>query len=57
VALEDLHRILKTFNGQVLLDEAYYEFCGRTGMQFLSEFPAWSSRERFPRPWEWQVFA
>ena len=39
VSLEDLHRILKTFNGQVLLDEAYYEFCGRTGMQFLSEFP------------------
>jgi histidinol-phosphate aminotransferase len=39
VALEDLHRILKTFGGQVILDEAYYEFCGRTGMQFLAEFP------------------
>jgi histidinol-phosphate aminotransferase len=39
VASEDLLRILKTFSGQVLLDEAYYEFCGRTAMQFLAEFP------------------
>lgn len=39
LALEDLYRILKKFGGQVLLDEAYYEFSGRTGMQFLNEFP------------------
>ena len=39
LTLEDLQRILKRFSGQVLLDEAYYEFSGRTGMQFLNEFP------------------
>jgi histidinol-phosphate aminotransferase len=36
---EDLHQILKRFHGHVLLDEAYHEFSGRTGMQFLHEYP------------------
>ena len=36
---EDLHQILKRFHGHVLLDEAYHEFSGRTGMQFLHECP------------------
>jgi histidinol-phosphate aminotransferase len=36
---EDLKRILDQFSGHVLLDEAYYEFCGHTGLGFLSEHP------------------
>ena len=36
---EDLARILQQFSGYVLLDEAYYEFCGRTGLGFLADYP------------------
>ena len=36
---EDLERILKQFSGHVLLDEAYYEFWGRTAIGFLNEYP------------------
>ncbi len=34
-----LRRILENFKGHVLLDEAYYEFCGRTGLGLLKEYP------------------
>jgi histidinol-phosphate aminotransferase len=34
-----LERILKHFHGHVLLDEAYFEFCGRTGLEFLEAYP------------------
>ncbi len=37
--LTDLERILKEFHGHVLLDEAYYEFCGRTGLGYLADNP------------------
>jgi histidinol-phosphate aminotransferase len=36
---EGLRRILEQFSGHVLLDEAYYEFWGRTGLEFLREYP------------------
>jgi histidinol-phosphate aminotransferase len=36
---EGLRRILESFHGYVLLDEAYFEFCGCTGMEFLEQFP------------------
>jgi len=36
---KDLERILARFEGFVLLDEAYYEFCGRTGLRFLASHP------------------
>ena len=36
---EDLKRILDEFSGYVLLDEAYFEFCGRTGLRFLQSCP------------------
>ncbi|NWG14824.1 MAG: histidinol-phosphate transaminase [Acidobacteria bacterium] len=39
LAQEDLGRILENFGGHVLLDEAYYEFSGRTGLQFMKRFP------------------
>ncbi len=32
---EGLERILGRFSGYVLLDEAYFEFCGRTGLKYL----------------------
>lgn len=34
-----LERILEDFHGHVLLDEAYYEFCGRTGLGYLADNP------------------
>jgi histidinol-phosphate aminotransferase len=39
LALDDLRRILENFHGHVLLDEAYYEFSGRTGLQYMERFP------------------
>lgn len=36
---EDLRRILESFPGHVLLDEAYFEFCGGTGLGLMEEFP------------------
>ena len=36
---EGLRRILEEFSGYVLLDEAYYEFWGHTGKEFLEEYP------------------
>jgi histidinol-phosphate aminotransferase len=36
---EELRRILEEFPGYVLLDEAYYEFWGCTGKEFLKEYP------------------
>lgn len=36
---EGLQRILEQFSGHVLLDEAYYEFWGQTGLEFLKEYP------------------
>lgn len=39
LSLEDLRRILENFPGHVLLDEAYFEFCGCTGLGLLEEFP------------------
>ncbi|MBM3791591.1 MAG: aminotransferase class I/II-fold pyridoxal phosphate-dependent enzyme, partial [Acidobacteria bacterium] len=35
----DLRRILESFSGHVLLDEAYFEFCGITGLPLLGEYP------------------
>ncbi len=35
----DLERILTRFEGIVLLDEAYYEFCGKSGLKFLNSHP------------------
>ena len=36
---EDLKRILEQFSGHVLLDEAYYEFWGRSAMRVAQGFP------------------
>jgi len=36
---EGLQRILQEFAGHVLLDEAYYEFCGHTGFGLLEAYP------------------
>jgi histidinol-phosphate aminotransferase len=35
----EIHRILDAFEGFVLLDEAYYEFCGHTGFGLLERYP------------------
>ncbi len=35
----DLEDLLDRFDGYVLLDEAYYEFCGRTGLKYLESHP------------------
>jgi histidinol-phosphate aminotransferase len=35
---EALKRILDRFSGHVLLDEAYFEFCGKTGLKFLESY-------------------
>ncbi len=35
----DLERLLSRYEGYVLLDEAYYEFCGRTGLKYLESHP------------------
>jgi histidinol-phosphate aminotransferase len=34
-----LKRILEEFPGYVVLDEAYYEFCGHTGLRLLAGYP------------------
>jgi histidinol-phosphate aminotransferase len=34
-----LKQILEHFSGYILLDEAYYEFCGHTGLEFLQDYP------------------
>lgn len=36
---EDVRRILDRYSGYVILDEAYYEFCGRSGLKFLKNYP------------------
>jgi histidinol-phosphate aminotransferase len=36
---EGLERILEQFSGHVLLDEAYYEFCGQSGFELLEAYP------------------
>ncbi len=36
---EALKRILDHFTGHVLIDEAYFEFCGKTGLKFLDSYP------------------
>jgi histidinol-phosphate aminotransferase len=36
---EGLKRILENFAGYILMDEAYYEFCGHTALGFLADFP------------------
>ena len=36
---EGLRRILDEFPGHVLLDEAYYEFWGQSGLEFLKDYP------------------
>jgi histidinol-phosphate aminotransferase len=35
----ELRQILEQFDGYVLLDEAYYEFCGHSGLALLAEYP------------------
>jgi len=35
----DLERLLAGFSGYILLDEAYFEFCGRTGLKYLHRHP------------------
>jgi histidinol-phosphate aminotransferase len=37
--MSDLEHMLRHFPGYVLLDEAYYEFCGRTGLGYLQAHP------------------
>jgi histidinol-phosphate aminotransferase len=37
--LEGILRLLEEFSGFVLLDEAYYEFCGCSGFKFLERYP------------------
>jgi histidinol-phosphate aminotransferase len=36
---EGLKKILDNFHGHVLLDEAYFEFCGCSGLEFLEQYP------------------
>jgi histidinol-phosphate aminotransferase len=36
---EELRQILEQFDGYILMDEAYYEFCGHSGFPFLAEYP------------------
>jgi histidinol-phosphate aminotransferase len=36
---EGIRRLLEEFSGFVLLDEAYYEFCGCSGLEFLERYP------------------
>ncbi len=36
---ENLRLILDRFPGHVLLDEAYYEFWGQSGLEFLKDYP------------------
>lgn len=35
----DIELVLERFSGYTLLDEAYYEFCGRTGLRYLPSHP------------------
>ncbi len=39
LAEHQLRLILEHFPGHVLLDEAYFEFCGKTGLKFLESHP------------------
>jgi len=39
ISEEGLKRILDEYSGYVLLDEAYYEFGGHTGLGLLAEYP------------------
>jgi histidinol-phosphate aminotransferase len=39
IAEDAVRSILDQFEGFVLLDEAYYEFCGRSGFGLLAEYP------------------
>ncbi len=36
---EGLRRILEEFSGHVLLDEAYFEFWGQSGLELLQQYP------------------
>ncbi len=36
---EEIERILDRYSGYVILDEAYYEFCGRSGFRSLEKHP------------------
>jgi histidinol-phosphate aminotransferase len=36
---DEIKQILDQFQGFVLLDEAYYEFCGHTGFRLLAKYP------------------
>jgi histidinol-phosphate aminotransferase len=36
---DGIKRILESFPGHLLLDEAYHEFCGRTALKFLETYP------------------
>jgi histidinol-phosphate aminotransferase len=36
---DEARRILDNFSGHVLLDEAYFEFCGRTSLKLLEQYP------------------
>ena len=35
----DLEKILGRYHGHVLLDEAYFEFCGQSGLKYLKSYP------------------
>jgi histidinol-phosphate aminotransferase len=39
LAEPDLEKILERFSGHTLLDEAYYEFSGKTGLRHLEAYP------------------
>ena len=39
IAIADLRKILEQVNCPVLVDEAYYEYCGETALPWLAEFP------------------
>ena len=39
IPAEDLRAILRSVSCQVLVDEAYHEYCGETCLPWLSEFP------------------
>ena len=36
---EELKKVLEEFSGHVLLDEAYFEFWGHSGLELLEEYP------------------
>ena len=39
IAADDLRKILQQVSCPVLVDEAYYEYCGETALTWLDEFP------------------